>query len=211
MAKTPSSAKAEDAVRRYLTYLRNPSDLVDEKTVNRAQARVDRTAGDVIEYVLALAALERARTVDEGPIRDAFVAAVPGWAEEHRVSAEVLHSFGVPDDVLVDANLAAKPRQRRNTGRSRKTPAKKTVAPAPEPPSANGHGHTKIDYQAIADLLPPKGTTFLVTDVAAVTGKSAQQARNYLAVMRHQGLVEQVGAVDPWNGRGSAPYLFERA
>jgi hypothetical protein len=224
MAKGTSSAKAEDAVRRYLTFLKSPQDLVDEKAIARAQAQVDRTAGgDVIEHIQALAALERAHVVDEAPLRDAFVAALPGWVEKTSVSVEVLRSFGAPDDVLVEAGLMSREKAkrlranaRRGTRRTTTTPA----APAAAAPrararrapaaSTNGHGRTIVDYDGILAGLPPKGETFLATDVATATGKGIAQARNYVAAMRSKGLIAHVGEVDPWTGKGTAPYLYER-
>jgi hypothetical protein len=219
MGRGTSSAKAEDAVRRYLTFLKSPQDLVDEKAIAKAQAQVDRTAdGDVIEHIQALAALERAHAVDEAPLRDAFVAALPGWVEETGVSVDVLRSFGVADDALVEAGLMSREQAKRlraNTRRRKATPpaaARTRATPAKRAPAAstNGHGRPTVDYDSILAALPPKGETFQAADVATVSGKGIAQARNYVAALRSKGLIAHVGEVDPWTRKGTAPYLYER-
>lgn len=215
MAKGTSSAKAEENIRRYLTYLKAPGDLVDPKAVARANTQVERTAGgDVIEHVKALAALEQATVVDEAPLRAAFVDTIPGWLEEHGVSVDVLRSFGVPDDVLVEAGLM--PAETRKSRSGTRRPAKKrAAAPAPVPPpapapavSSNGHGRG-IDYDAIVAALP--AGEFLTADVAALLDVDLITARNRIATMRSKGLIVHVGEVDPWTGKGAAPYLYARA
>lgn len=214
---TSSADRTEEAVRRYLTYLKDPAALVDQDLVARVQQRVDRFAGgDVVEHLKALAALERAQTVDETPLRAAFVEAIPGWAEEQQISVELLRSFGVPDDVLVEARLLSRKRaerERAGQGRTRRAPVKAAEAPVEveAPAGSNGHGQLTADAVALLEGMPEPGTPFTVAGLAEVVGVTKDIARSRVNRAVAAGLLADVGVddSDP-NRRGKRPTLYER-
>lgn len=224
MAK-PSSLKPEDrteeAVRRYLTYLKTPEVLVDHERLARAQQRVDRhaAAGDVVEHLKALASLERAQVVDEAPLRAAFVEAIPGWAEEHQISVELLRGFGVPDEVLVEAKLLSRKKAERDRARTRTrrtttvVPSKEADGQPPTPPAAtNGHGTLDAaEVAALVEGMPERGTPFTVADLAASAGWTKDAARSRVNRAVTAGLLDDIGVddSDP-NRRGKRPVLYER-
>lgn len=207
----PSSLKAqdraEDAVRAYLVYLNNPEDLIDQHRVAKAQQRVDRSAGDVVEHLKALAALDQAKIVDGAPLREAFVAVVAEWAADHKISVDRLRDFHVPDAVLVEAKMLSKKqfeqgRAAANRARTRRPPTPKTQAEAPDEPAemeGSTNGHSDLDEEHVAMLIegmPPPGTSFTVAGLAEKTGLTKNAARMRVNRAHADGLIVPVG-LDP--------------
>ena len=65
-------------------------------------------AQDPIEKLKALAALEKAATVDEKGLRAGFVEHARGWAEANGISVHAFRELKVPDDVLGAAGFDVK-------------------------------------------------------------------------------------------------------
>src|SRR5262245_22319050 len=94
----------EGAVRLYLLYIEDPGKLRDEREIQeRTQAVLD--AKDPIDKLKALADLEHASKVDEGPLRDGFVKVAKAWADEQSIPVSAFRELRVPDDVLREAGF----------------------------------------------------------------------------------------------------------
>ena len=74
----------EEAVRRYLLHLEDPSKLVDEAKVAAAQAAVEQ-AKDPLERLKALADLEHARQPDTSEVERDFVANAKAYADSESI------------------------------------------------------------------------------------------------------------------------------
>lgn len=212
MAKPSSSTKAEkaeEAVRRYLTFLKDRTALVDQEAVARAQAQVDR-AKDVIAEVLALARLERTQVVDEAPIRAAFVAAIGGWAADNDISVETLRRFGVPAEVLLEAKLMSRrqfEQERRAAG------ARPTSKPTPGQVALNGARSRTLSPDEAAALLDglPDGQ-FTVAEARDTLGLTRDAARSRVNRAVTAGLLVTAGVDNSdLTRKGKRPMRFERA
>jgi hypothetical protein len=184
---------SEEFVLPYLQYLEDPSSLLDETTIARAQTAVDR-AKDPIGRIKALTALERAQTVDEGALRAAFVDHAARWCEEADVTPSALATYGVPGDVLVEAGLAQPVSRKRR-------PA--TTTPVP------GRRAPKLGLDQVLDAAPTGD--FTVHDLAAAIDREVGTARNYLTRLVEAGLLVVVERDGSWTGRGKPPTVYRRS
>lgn len=217
----PSSLKAqdraEDAVRAYLVYLHNPEDLIDQQRVAKAQQRVDRAAGDVVEHLKALAALDQAKVVDEAPLREAFVAAVAEWAADHNISVDRLRDFRVPDAVLVEAKLLPRKQFERDRAaaraRARRPPTPKTQVDEPPETVVSTNGHSDLDDDHVAMLvegMPPPGQSFTVAGLAETTGLTKNAARMRVNRAHADGLIVEAGLDPDTTKPGRQPMQYTR-
>jgi hypothetical protein len=117
----------ESAVRIYLTFLSDPSKLVDAAEVKKLQRAVD-AAKDPIDKLRAIAAVERAKSSDPTVYRDGFIANARQWADAEGVPATAFRSMGVPADVLADAGLDGA-QKRRGRGRAQASGVTRTRRP----------------------------------------------------------------------------------
>jgi hypothetical protein len=125
---TSPTATPEAAVRLYLQYLDDPSQLLDAAAVKKAHGAVDK-AKDPIDRLKAMAVLERTQSTDGSAYKADFVRYARSWAEEEGVPASAFRELGVPADVLAEAGLDGQPKGRRRSKagtapRSRRPPVK---------------------------------------------------------------------------------------
>jgi len=181
----------EDAVRSYLLYLDDPAALRDEAEIaKRHRAVVDAT--DPIDKLKAIAALERASTIDETALRDRFVTHAKAWAEAQGVPLSAFRQLKVPDDVLREAGFrlpAAARQSRASRGRRR----------ARAVPVEDVKAH----------ILAQKGS-FVLADVMNTTGGSQATARKAIDELIAAGQVEKLGPVPNYKGRGRAPLQYKQ-
>ena len=112
-----AATNPELAVRNYLTFLSDPSLLVDAGKVKELQKKVD-TAKDPIDKLRAIVAVDLAKAADPDVLRSDFVANAKAWAEAEGVPASAFRSMGVPDDVLRAAGLESGTKRRRGRGKA---------------------------------------------------------------------------------------------
>lgn len=173
----------EEAVRRYLEYLRDPSSIVDHDMVKSLAARLDE-ATDVVERIMLRQQLEQARAGDEAAVREAFVAHAKAWADVQGIAGSAFRAEGVPDHVLAEAGLvrrgAAEPRP-------------------PRRPAAD----------AVREALPRrKDEAVTVSALAAHTGASVDTVRSVIKQEIAAGRLKVAGA-DPHHCRpGRPPTLY---
>ena len=96
---------AEDAVRRYLAWVDDPSSLVDAEAVAAAEAAL-ASATDPIDKLHAAAELERVRVGDPSALRAAFVGHARDYAAQADIPVQAFRALGVGDDVLAEAGFA---------------------------------------------------------------------------------------------------------
>lgn len=194
IASSAMTAKTEDAVRQYLRYIDDPNQLRDDKEIQRkTQAVLDAT--DPIEKLKALAELERAANIEEGPLRKAFVENAKAWADEAGVPVTAFRELKVPDDVLREAGFNV-PASR---GRGR---------------TAAGGERQRAKAVPLEDIkawiLNHKGT-FVLTDVMSGAGGSPATVRKAVDELIDAGSVKKLGPVKDYSGRGRAPIEYRNA
>ncbi|HLM64953.1 MAG TPA: hypothetical protein VK306_11695 [Acidimicrobiales bacterium] len=195
---TDDTLDPEGAVRLYLLYLDDPSTLRDDAAVQRkTQAVLD--AKDPIDKLRALAELERAASIDEGPLRQGFVDHAKAWADAQQIPVAAFRELQVPDVVLRAAGFeVAAPTGRRRRGAS-------------APPAGARQRAKAVPVDEIkAHVLDHKGT-FVLTDVQAAVGGSPATVRKAVEELVEAGQVERLGLMPDYQGRGRAPIQYSRS
>jgi hypothetical protein len=144
---------------------------------------------------MAIAALERASTVDETPLREGFVTNAKVWAEAQGVPLSAFRDLKVSDAVLRDAGFSLPPAGRR-TGRTAAGGARQRAKSVPV-------------EEIKAHVLAQKGT-FILTDVMNSVGGSQATVRKALDELIAAGQVKKLGPVPDYKGRGRAPLQYKR-
>jgi hypothetical protein len=187
----------ELAVRNYLTFLSDPSQLVDPADIERLQKEVD-SASDPLAKLRAYAALERAQATDENSFRIEFIKYAKQWAADEGVPAAAFRSMGVPDDILKAAGLDGGTKRRR--GRQPKT-AKADATPRTRRPSMRAE-------QLEQGILGMSGE-FTSKDVVDQIGGSQLTVRTTIDRLEAQGKVSAAG--ERSGGRGRAAKTWKVA
>lgn len=189
-------ATPEDAVRRYLEWLEDPSSVVDEEAVSRAEAAV-ASARDPLARLHAMADLEHARQVDGGSLEEDFVTHARAYAEAESIPVAAFQAVGVPDDVLRRAGLPVGGRRRSSSSGRRASGVRR----APQ---------VSIEEVKAAALRLPK--QFTLADVAREAGGgSPQTVRKAVDDLISEGKARRIGPKPDHHGRGRAPTLYELA
>lgn len=100
---------AEQIVRDYLSYVKNPHAAVNNGFSARLREKL-ATENDAIMQLRLLSAIEIAEQVDGESLRDEFVAVARTFAEEAGLTTGSFRQLGVPDDVLHAAGLLGEER-----------------------------------------------------------------------------------------------------
>jgi hypothetical protein len=175
----------------YLQYLADPSKLVDPASVKKLESDVDK-AKDPIEKLRALAALERARSVDGAMYEEAFIRSARAWAEAEGIPLGAFRSMGVPEAVLNRAGFESARRRgrtaRRGAGRSGR--AKSTSA------------------EAIQQWVLSHTGAFTLSDVQEGVGGSPATIKKAIDELISAEKLVNLGPVSEHIGRGRAPYHY---
>jgi hypothetical protein len=186
----------EEAVRRYLLHLEDPTKLVDEAKVASAQAAVEG-AKDPLDRLKALADLEHARQPDTSEVEQDFVAQAKAYADSESIPVSAFREMGVPVDVLARAGFAV-----RTTRRASGTTA--TGAPRQRAPRVS------LDTIKAAAVRLPK--QFTLNDLAEKAGGGSQGTlRKAVDDLVSEGKLRKIGPVPNYRGRGRAPILYEQS
>jgi hypothetical protein len=187
---------AEAAIRHYLTYLDDPSQLVDDAEVSKLEAAV-QSAVNPLEKLKALAALDRARAVDGQSYRDDFVRVAKEWSEREGVPASAFRQMAVPDDVLRDAGFDVAGGRRRGATGSRRR-------------SSNG-ARTRsrpVSTDEIQTWVLGREQPFTTSDIAQGAGGSPITIKKVLDELVASGKVNKLGPVKDWPNRGRVPMQY---
>lgn len=189
----PENVTPEGAVRLYLIYLDDPAKLVDQATVKKAEAAVER-AKDPLERLHALADLEHARQADGDQVRQDFVTYAKAYADEQSLPVGAFREMGVPTDVLAEAGFSVVA-----AGRRGRTMAGPSRSRAPRVPLEQ--------IKATLSRLPKR---FTLADLGqAAGGGSTATLRKAVDELIAEGKVAKIGPMEDYSGRGRAPTVYE--
>lgn len=185
----------EAAVRLYLTYLSDPSALVDQAELDRVRAAYD-AEGDVIAKLRLAAELDRLQAPDPAAVVKRFVANAKVFADQEGIPAAAFLELGVPADVLTEAGFDVPTRRR---------PA---VPKAPRASRATGAPRVTSEQVRAAALAMPRH--FTLNDVATKAGGgSPATIRKVVDELVESGRVAKLGPVPGWSGPGRPPTQYE--
>lgn len=194
MTAATNSASSEDVVRRYLLFLEGPDRLRDEKEIQRkTQAVLD--AADPLDKLKALADLERVANIDEEPLRKGFVEHARPWAEDQGIPVSAFRELKVSDEVLREAGFDVPASRGRSRGVVNGERKRAKAVPVDE---------------VKAFVLGLNGT-FVLADVMSGAGGSQATVRKALDELVESGVVEKMGPVPGYSGRGRAPIQYNRS
>lgn len=189
----------EDLLRRYLTWLADPSTLVDEAAVARLEAAA-ADESDPVARLKLLSELERARQgADVDELQAAVVSDLAEWSEAQGITRGALEQLGVPATVLDRAGLRRAARRATGRGPKRGAPTGGTRAERLDPADVK---------RVITEQL---GRTWKLADLAEAIDREPATARNHLTRLLAEGFVTEVGDDPAHEGRGRAPKLYARA
>jgi hypothetical protein len=193
---------AEDAVRRYLMYVADPTSVRDDAAIAAAERAVE-DARDPLSKLKALSALERVRAGDEGDrLKMAFMLHARAWAETNDVSIGAFRSMGVSDDVLAGAGFVV-PRGGRRSSTAKARPARST-------PARSGGGRARaVPVGAVTEHILGREGTFTLNDVLAQVGGTPATATRAIRALVDEGAVTNLGPDPAHSARGRAPFLYE--
>jgi hypothetical protein len=177
---------AEDAIRNYLSVLKDPARLRDEKRINDLTAQLEATE-DPLERLRIRAELRQAEQVGPEQFENDFVTHAKAWADANGVTAEAFQAEGVPADVLRTAGFPVRGR----TGRKRAAP-----------------GRRRVSSDEVLAAIPKRGR-FTTTDLRNATGASLGTVRRVIQELVSAGEVEEAGPI-PTEGRGRGPMQYRR-
>jgi len=173
--------ESEKAVRDYLQFLRDPESMRDEGEIARLSAAVS-AATDPLDELKRRSELAKAADVDGERYRDAFVDHAKRYADTHGIAVEAFQSMGVPDADLRDAGVLA---LRGGTAK-----------------------RTRVSMDTIRASVP--AGRFTSKDLEARTGAAYVTIRKAITEFVAEGLLEDLGPMPNYAGRGRVPTLYQR-
>jgi hypothetical protein len=186
MPKTDETVSPEAAVRLYLTFLEDPSKLVDTQEVKRLEGHIEK-AKDPLDKLRAISALHRARAVDPASYAYGFVKHAKRWADEEGVPEAAFREMSVPEDVLRAAGYGKPARGAR--GRA----------------STNGAvlKRTRLSADSLQDGILTLDGEFTIRDIANRVGGSPLTIKNQLGILETQGKIRPAGEKAGSRGRAA--------
>lgn len=176
----------EEAVRRYLEYVKDPASIVDASQVEKLEARLAE-ATDPVERLTLRGHLEAAREGNGEAVREGFGAHAKAWADDKGVTASAFEAEGVPRDVLADAGLVSKRGGRRRP-------------------------RNRVSAEDVRKALPRRKTQQVtVNSLAEETGASVGTVRNVIKEEVEAGRLAEAGPDPGHAGPGRAPTVYVKA
>lgn len=187
------STTPEDAVRRYLAWVDDPSAAIDQDAIEAAESEL-ASATDPIAKLHAAAAVERAKATDASALEDDFVTHAKAYADRESIPAAAFTALGVGQQVLARAGFevaggGTRPRQRAASSgpRSAQVPVSK--------------------LKAVALQMPKRFTLAQLAERAG--GGSPATVRKAVEELIGEGRATSVGPAPDHSGPGRAPTLYE--
>lgn len=183
----------EDAIRRYLTYINNPDELVDQSQIETLQQKLSESH-DPVERIKLRNEIERTKQPPADELEAEFVNVAKQWAEQHGISAEALRAEGVKPAVLRKAGFTIGGGTRKRT-----TAAKRT-----------GKSRQRASKDDVIQHLTSQssGSEFTLNDVMEATGASRSTVNQVISRLTEEEKVKKVGKAGH-TGPGRAPDLFQ--
>lgn len=182
-----ASAAAEEAIRSYLTAVKDPQALQDDDHIRRLEAEL-HAAQDPIARVKLHQRIQEASTQRAEAYEEAFVAHASAWAADHGISAAAFLAEGVSPAVLRRAGFSMRGAHR--SGRS-----------------AAGSGHRVTTDQVRRAL--PLGT-FTAKAAQEASGASSTVVRRVLHEELEAGTIAEIGPDPEHRGPGRAAVRYQR-
>lgn len=183
----------EEAVRRYLLYINNPSELVDQSKIDELQKKLDQSE-DPVERIKLRNEMERTKKPPAEEVESEFVAVAKQWADQHGISAEALKAEGVKPAVLRKAGFSVAGGGRRGASATKRT------------------GGKRASKDDVVKHITSKrsGSQFTLNQVMEATGASRSTAGQVISALTDESKIKKVGKAEH-SGPGRAPDLFEVA
>jgi DNA-binding transcriptional ArsR family regulator len=185
--------EAEEAVRRYLNFLADPSSVHDESRVAELERRLGKS-GDPIEKIRLASELYRAQHVDGSEYREAFVAHARAWAEREGIVPEAFAQLGVPAEDLREAGFAVGGRAARSS----------------QPSSGGRTRARRVNVDEIKETALRISGPFTASELRDLAGGTPATVRKALDALEEDGRIVDLGPDRNWQGRGRAPHLYRR-
>lgn len=186
---------AEEAVRRYLSFLADPSGVRDDERIAELERGLAEST-DPIDKIKLASELYRAQNVDGSEYRDAFVAHAKEWAEENGVVSEAFQQLGVPDEDLRAAGFSV--------GRG---PRRPRSGSGPDGPRTRA---PRVSVEEIREAALRVSGPFTVSELRGIVGGTPATVRKALDGLLEDGRIIDLGPDKEWAGRGRAPHLYRR-
>jgi hypothetical protein len=188
--RTADAGTAESAVRAYLTYLDDPSKLVDATRVKKLEAEAAK-AKDPVDRVKAIAALHKAKSADPSDYEAAFIQYAQSWADAEAVPSSAFADLKVPKRVL-DAAFGGTD--------GRKRPRKAAAAPRQH--------RTRTTPEAVEASILGLSGEFTIKDVIEASGSSTVTVRNAIDRLESQGRITPAGERSGNRGRAARTWAL---
>ena len=184
----------EDAIRRYLTALSDPTSLIDTEAVTQLSRDLSGLT-DPIDRLVTQQALLDAQEPDLSGAEEAFVANAGGWAKEHDITAAAFIAEGVEPAVLRRAGLRPPSGARSSGSKQRRASAKRPT-----------RSRSRVTKDQIKDSVPP--APFTASTLIDLTGASPNSVRKTISELLDEGAVVEKGQDPDHTGPGRAPMLY---
>lgn len=185
------AAKQDDAVKTYLTAIKEPNKLIDPKAAEKLEGELADTEDPISRLQLRQQILDT-QQVNPATYEDEFVAVAKGWADEHGIGYRAFQAEGVPDSVLRRAGFSIPRRGQRRAAR----------------PATDG-ARSRVNAEDVRKAIPHG--KFTIKQVQEASGASAAVVRRVVQEEVEAGSVHKVGSDPGHQGPGRAPALYERA
>ena len=185
--------KQERAVRDYLTSLRDPSALRDDKAIAGVQSRLDKADDGLERLRLRQQLLDLERPAVDG-VEAAFVEHAKTWADGVGISGDAFVAEGVPAAVLRRAGFRVSAGRAARDGRASGRVAR---------------GRRRVNAEDVRSAIPTG--PFTVNDLQERSGASAAVVRRIIREEIAAGRLTDKGTSSDHRGPGRAPAVYERA
>lgn len=184
---------ADQAVRAYLTGLKNPAALRDDDRIKNLNERIVST-DDPVERLRLQQERINAETPSVDGIEDAFITHAKAWADDLSVTADAFIAEGVDPSVLRRAGF------RVAGGRGGRKRAARSARSST----------TRVSVDEIRSALPAKNSTFTIRNLVDATGASVGSVRKVIAEELEANRLTAVGSDPDHSGPGRAATLYKR-
>jgi len=194
-AATPSPE--ETAVREYLMWITDPTQLIDAELVARLEGEA-AAATDPIAKLKALSRLERARAVDGERFKLNFIKHAKQWSDDNQISAAAFRDIGVDDTILRAAGIVS-------------ASASAAAARDRRPAAPNGSSRPPIRSVSTGQIKTEVAAwvgEFTLADVVTKVGGSPMTVRKAVDDLVESGVVHRLGPLRNHTGRGRAPTVY---
>lgn len=184
-----AATASESAIRNYLTALRDPGSLRDEKKIADLRAQLESSA-DEIERLRLRQAIIDAQSPSMDGAEEAFVANAKEWAARVGITERAFLEEGVPPQVLRRAGFKIAGGRGRPAGRS------------------SGRTRSRVTADQVRAAIP-RGA-FTIKQLQESSGASAAVVRKVVQEEEAAGRLAKAGTERSAGGPGRTPTLYKR-